>query len=355
MTAVSATDSGGLGDMIADSADRLFLAFGARANIAVRKGLDSRLVDDAAWAEIAQAGFPLAMLDEDAGGVGAEHAFTILRLAAKHAFISPLADTMGANWILAQAGMSPAMGAAAFTETVFDLRRIGADWRVSGVARAVAWARGGALIALGEHNDRRYIIRLDPAKVSAGSSLADEPRDTLVFDMALDATCVSAAPAGLDPFAIRKLGAALRTAQMAGAMSGILEMTVQYARERKQFGRPLGGFQAVQQLLATMATQSAAADVAAALAAEAAEGDFDHLAIASAKIRAGEAAGAVAASGHQLHGAIGFTKEHPLQLLTRRLWAWRDDFGGEAAWSIHLGRALVNTNQPALWPQLTNI
>jgi acyl-CoA dehydrogenase len=341
MTAVSATDSGGLGDMIADSADRLFLAFGARANIAVRKGLDSRLVDDAAWAEIAQAGFPLAMLDEDAGGVGAEHAFTILRLAAKHAFISPLADTMGANWILAQAGMSPAMGAAAFTETVFDLRRIGADWRVSGVARAVAWARGGALIA--------------KAQLSAGSSLADEPRDTLVFDMALDATCVSAAPAGLDPFAIRKLGAALRTAQMAGAMSGILEMTVQYARERKQFGRPLGGFQAVQQLLATMATQSAAADVAAALAAEAAEGDFDHLAIASAKIRAGEAAGAVAASGHQLHGAIGFTKEHPLQLLTRRLWAWRDDFGGEAAWSIHLGRALVNTNQPALWPQLTNI
>ena len=355
--AASDPDTDDLGGLIADSATRLFHRFGARDNPAARKDADSGVVDPAAWAEVAQAGFPLSMLDEEAGGVGAVHAFTILRLAATHAFISPLAETMGANWLLAKAGQAPAEGPATFADTVFDLKRTAAGWHVSGVAPAVAWATGGNLVAFGRHDDRLYVLRLDPtqAQVSRGASLAGDPKDTLRFDTPLDAARVSAAPAGLDPFEVRKLGAALRSAQLAGAMTGVLEMTVQHARERKQFGRSLGAFQAVQQLLAIMATQSAAADVAAEMAAETVGEDLDPLAIAAAKIRTGEAAGIVAAGAHQLHGAIGFTQEHPLQLLTRRLAAWRDDFGGEAVWSIHLGHALMTTNSPALWPQLTDV
>ena len=44
----------------------------------------------------------------------------------------------------------------------------------------------------------------------------------------------------------------------------------------------------------------------------------------------GEAAGIGAAIAHQMHGAIGFTQEHQLHYLTRRLWSWRDEFGNEA-------------------------
>ncbi len=76
-------------------------------------------------------------------------------------------------------------------------------------------------------------------------------------------------------------------------------------------------------------------------------------AAAVAKIRAGEAAGKVSEIAHQVHGAIGFTHEHSLHHLTRRLWSWRDEFGIESDWSVELGRAVAARGPAALWPLLT--
>src|SRR4029077_13419068 len=84
--------------------------------------------------------------------------------------------------------------------------------------------------------------------------------------------------------------------------------------------------------------QYAAAAAAAELAAEAyGNPDFDF-AVATAKARVGEAAGKVAEICHQVHGAIGFTHEHPLHFATRRLWSWRDEFGHETYWQERIGR-----------------
>jgi len=76
-------------------------------------------------------------------------------------------------------------------------------------------------------------------------------------------------------------------------------------------------------------------------------------AIAVAKSRCGEAAGKVAEIAHQVHGAIGFTHEHRLHHLTRRLWSWRDEFGVESDWSIELGRLAAAKGADGLWPLLT--
>jgi acyl-CoA dehydrogenase len=73
---------------------------------------------------------------------------------------------------------------------------------------------------------------------------------------------------------------------------------------------------------------------------------------ASAKIRVGEAAGEGAAIAHQVLGAIGFTKEHVLHRFTRRLWAWRDDFGNESYWAVRLGSMVAKQGADALWPML---
>jgi acyl-CoA dehydrogenase len=54
---------------------------------------------------------------------------------------------------------------------------------------------------------------------------------------------------------------------------------------------------------------------------------------------------------HQMHGAIGFTHEHSLHRLTRRLWAWRDEFGTESWWSLEPGRE-VAAEADALWPRM---
>jgi acyl-CoA dehydrogenase len=73
--------------------------------------------------------------------------------------------------------------------------------------------------------------------------------------------------------------------------------------------------------------------------------------IACAKIRTGEAAGIGARIAHQVHGAIGFTREHPLHRFTTRLWAWRDEFGAEEHWAAVAGEIASGDR---LWQFLTS-
>jgi acyl-CoA dehydrogenase len=149
-------------------------------------------------------------------------------------------------------------------------------------------------------------------------------------------------------------GAAVRLQQMAGALEKILEQSVQYALDRSQFGRPIAKFQAVQHNLATFAGEVAAASAAADAAAEACSGeDIAVGEVAIAKVRAGEAAGTGAAIAHQVHGAMGFTYEHSLHHATRRLWAWREEFGNEAVWARRLGRMVAAHGADGLWPFIT--
>lgn len=310
-----------------------------------------------AWTEVERAGFGFAMLPEDLGGVDPRHALTIVRLSGAHAMALPVSETMGANWLLVRVGLDPANGPLTFAEGDLDLNPNGLGWRISGHLARVPWARTCDVISVGRHEGAAYLVRIDrgAASIVEGSNIAGEPRDDCSLDTTVSGDHVARLPDGFASTALRRLGAALRTAQMAGAMTGAVAMSVAYARDRRQFGRPIAGFQAVQQLLAVMASQAAAAGVASDLAAEAVLNDLEPRAIAVAKARVGEAAGAVAAIAHQVHGAIGFTREHSLHLLTRRLWAWRDEFGGEAEWSIQLGRALISGSGSHLWSTLTAI
>lgn len=151
-------------------------------------------------------------------------------------------------------------------------------------------------------------------------------------------------------------GAMMRAAQIAGALERVLALTVQYAKDRVQFGKSIGAYQAIQQQLAILATQSAAATraVDAAFEAAARGGDI-FLDAAVAKIRAGEAATIATGIAHQVHGAIGFTDEHTLHYFTRRLWTWRTEFGSESYWSKRLGaHALTEFGADGLWPAVTN-
>jgi acyl-CoA dehydrogenase len=79
------------------------------------------------------------------------------------------------------------------------------------------------------------------------------------------------------------------------------------------------------------------------------------LACAAAKVRSGAAVEVVARLAHQVHGAIGFTQEHKLHHLTRRLWSWRDEAGSELAWSRVLGAGVLADGADGLWPALTRV
>ncbi|MGH6816531.1 MAG: acyl-CoA dehydrogenase family protein, partial [Hyphomicrobiaceae bacterium] len=153
------------------------------------------------------------------------------------------------------------------------------------------------------------------------------------------------------------MGAAVRSVQMAGALQALLDLTVRYANERVAFERTIGKFQAVQHNLARLAGECAAAAAASGSAADAiarAEGFDDGVLLetASAKIRVGQAAGEGATIAHQVHGAIGFTREYVLHRFTRRLWTWRDDFGNESRWAVRLGNLVAARGADGLWPML---
>jgi alkylation response protein AidB-like acyl-CoA dehydrogenase len=327
----------------------------------------NRAADDGwmapAWSALEEAGLPLAWVPEALGGSGAGLAdgFAVLREAGRAAVPLPIAETLVAGWMLAQAGIaSPRGPMACGPARAGDRIVLAGDGSLSGRLRAVPFAKGAEHLAvLAERQGGGAVVALMAAcdaRIDDGTSLAGDPLNPVRLDGVRPAA-VADAPPGLDADALMLVGAAVRAIQMAGALEAILDLAVAYANERVAFGRPIGKFQAVQQSLARLAGEVAAAIAAAGSAADAiaTTAAFDESALleaASAKIRVGEAAGEGAAIAHQVLGAIGFTREHVLHRYTRRLWAWRDDFGSESVWAVKLGNLVAAKGADALWPIL---
>ncbi len=347
-----------MSDPLADSAERLFAAHAGKDVI---HAAENGVFPQALWDAVARAGFTAALLPEHAGGVGATaaEAMALLRIAAAHSAPIPLAETMLAGWLLAEAGLPVPQGvltvAPVRVSDVLTLRRTEDGWHLTGTASRIPWARDAAAVAvLAEGPDGPTVALLRPDGFTLarhGRNLAGEPRDTMAVDTALATDAV--APATFGPTQLRAAGAAVRTVQIAGALSRALSLSVQYAQARVQFGRAIGKFQAVQHNLAVLAGQAAAALAAADMATDALAGGLDPLRVGAAKARAGEAASIAAGLAHPAHGAIGFTQEYELHFATRRLWSWRDEFGNEAEWNGVVGRAVLAAGPDGLRPLLT--
>jgi len=316
---------------------------------------------DGLWQAVEENGLTLPLVPESKAGAGGTwgDAHVVVRAAGRHAVPLPLAETIVGSWFLSEAGLEVPSGpltiAPVHRDDTLRLTRAGAGWRLSGTAARVPWGRAAGHVVIVTGVEGRPMVALTArgaGEVTLDQSLAREPRDTLVFDAA---PVVAAAPAGdrVPANAVWLYGALVRSAQMAGGLDYLLRQASQYATERRQFGKPIGSFQAIQQNLAVLAGHTAAAGTAAAHAFRAADRGDPAFEIAAAKVRVGEAAGIGASITHQAHGAIGFTYEHALHFVTRRLWSWRAEFGGEGDWAVELGRSVAERGADALWPHLT--
>ncbi len=344
-------------DLIRDMAEKLF---GAACDRSVLSAAENGAFQTALWQEIADAGLAGALLPESAGGssLAIEDALAALRISASHAAPVPLAETMLAGWL---AGGSLALPegpltiAPASNGSTLSLKKNGAAWRLEGRAKRVPFARDAtAIVVLAEADGKNMVARVDPklAAIEQGRNLAMEPRDDVTFDCDLGGNDVAPAGEGVNAESLRAFGAAMRANQIAGSLSRTLDITLQYANERVQFGKPIGKFQAIQHNLAMLAAHSAAANAAADMAAEAAANGMSLLPIAAAKARCGEAASIGAGIAHQTHGAIGFTREHMLHYFTKRLWSWRDEFGKESDWALIIGRAAAKAGSKNIWSDI---
>jgi acyl-CoA dehydrogenase len=345
----AATDS--VGDMLRETADRLFQA---HCDTAIQRTADQGIWPVALWAAVEDAGLHRALVPEEAGGFGVSvtDALSLLKVAGAHALPLPLAETMLASWLLAGAGLrmpdGPLTAGPVRDGENVVLTAVADGWHISGTLTRIGWARNvDYLVVLTD--SRVALVGKDSWSIGPGENIAREPRDTVHLDgIAIEVAQTRATQADLIG-----VGAAMRTQQIAGALTRLTEMTTQYAMDRVQFGRPIGKFQAIQQNLAVMAGQTAAAVAAADLSAEAVADQVKMLPIAAGKARAGEAAGIAAGIAHQVHGAIGFTFEHNLHFLTRRLWSWRDEFGKDSVWQSLLGRHMVQAGADNLWAEIT--
>jgi alkylation response protein AidB-like acyl-CoA dehydrogenase len=145
----------------------------------------------------------------------------------------------------------------------------------------------------------------------------------------------------------------LRVCQTAGALDGALALAIEYCGQRVQFGRPLSKFQAVQQNIALLACEAAAVNCAALGAAAALDRGDAAFEIAAAKLRANTAIKTGTALAHQVHGAIGFTREYPLNDLTRAMMGWRSEGGNDAYWTARIGRLAIAWGGAGLWEEMT--
>ena len=319
---------------------------------------------EALWDALEESALVRAWIPEALGGPGTSLAdgFAVIRLAGTYAVPAPLAETLLAGWLASEAGLEAPEGPLTVAPVnAASFVRLDGD-ALSGSASAVPFARACKhLVVVFRSGDTRAtgvaIVDRAACTIRPGTSLAGEPGDTVLFEGV--APISRSAPGAADHAErLRRMGATVRAGQMAGALDHCLRQSLRYAADRHQFGRPIAKFQAVQHNLAVLAGEVAAATTSAdaavsAIARHGIRDDRTFLAVAAAKIRGGQAAGAGAAIAHQVHGAMGFTREYSLQHRTRRLWAWRDEFDPETVWAIELGRHVARRGGDALWATVT--
>jgi acyl-CoA dehydrogenase len=313
------------------------------------------------WQALSEAGLPLAWVAEDFGGSGASLAegFGVLGAAGRHAIAVPLAETMLAGWLLAQAKISSPEGEMTVAPaSPRDRMTVNTDGTLSGRARSVPFAKQAkhiAVLASGGSGVSIALVDASKVRIETGLGLGGDDSDIVTFDKVAPIT-IKSAPKGFDQTALMLMGGVVRSLQIAGALESMLDISVRYSNERVAFEKKISKFQAVQHNLAKLAGESAAALAAATSAADTLANntsfndDAVFLEAVAAKIRCSEAAEKGGAIAHQVHGAIGFTIEHILHRYSLRALAWRDDFGSESFWAVELGKRVAARGADELWP-----
>jgi acyl-CoA dehydrogenase len=306
--------------------------------------------DAGLWSRLDELGLVRLTGREENGGSGAGwfEAAELIRASASNGVRIPLVEhDLLAGWLLGVTG-SP-VDAARRTVCVLDNE---------GMASGVPWAAQSDKVVLVWRNGDTYHVadvETSTLDIAPGTNVAGEPRDTVTADT----TVLSGTPvadAVVDQLLLR--GALARGLQTCAALARILDLSITHTTERTQFGRPLAKFQAVQNLVADIAAEVALARAATdAALIEAVRTDWSgpnlEFLVAAARSCAGHATSVVVRNAHQVHGAIGTTREHRLHEFTTPALAWRSEFGSVHYWDEKLTAAALEAGREGLWALVT--
>ncbi|BCN37064.1 acyl-CoA dehydrogenase [Alicycliphilus denitrificans] len=320
------------------------------------------------WSTMANAGMTKILCREEHGGIEASwlDALPLFFQVGYTQAPVPLAQAVVGQYFASRYGLDlpgeSVFSLAAGLQThglSVALNTAGEPTTLTGQIKAVKWARHAHWL-LAELNDRLVLVDIKGTGVHIehGVDAASLPADTLVLQHAPVARALPVLIEDL-PKPLQVTYAAVTAVQLTGALEYALDLAVQYAKDRVQFGKPIGKNQAIQQQLAALAGEVACSYAAATTALRdlpaisqnhAPQAEFSA---AVAKVTASDAVKAGASIAHQVHGAIGFTYEYPLNFATRRLWAWRAEAGSSTEWAEWLGQAFVRGGSEQFWSHLT--
>lgn len=279
---------------------------------------------DTLWGELVALGLPALCVPEAQGGLGLNALdFVLIAQEAGYAGLpEPLLDT-------ALVGV-PLL--AELDDAHAALRGDCLAAVAEGRARLAVGLPGEALVAdahvadllLLAHGDEVHALRRDAVQLTRNESV-DPSRQLFRVDWAPSAaSCLASGEAGRALWAGAFERAALGTAaQLLGLAKRMVDLAVDYTFERKQFGKPVGSFQAVKHLMANAAVQIEFAKGPLYHAAYAVAHDLDKapVLVSHAKLACAEAALLAAKNAIQAHGAMGYTWEVDLHLFMKRAWA----------------------------------
>jgi alkylation response protein AidB-like acyl-CoA dehydrogenase len=305
----------------------------------VREHAESARMDGELWRELCELGWPGIAVSEEYGGQGLgriELSILCEELGRSLAPVPFLGNVMAATVI--EHSASPAarerwLAGLASGETIGAL-----GVAVDGTAELVVGGAEAQVIVLVEDDGTGRVLAAEEAEVSAIASI----------DPTRSAARVSASSGGEElsgdvaPGVDRALVAI--SSELVGVCDRALEMTLAYVKERKQFGVPVGAYQAVSHRCAQMLLDTEKARSTAAFAAWTADADPERLAEAAAmaKAAASDAAREVTASAIQAHGGIGFTWEADVHWLYKRAQLDAVLLGGAGSQRARLARILAD-------------
>jgi len=304
------------------------------------------------WNEIIENGLNLVLVPEALGGVGGSwfDAGILFKAIGKYQAPIPLAENIVAGHLLGLGGIPlPDDSIVTILDGEFSIK----DNKLSGISKRTPFgssATHGVALINDKSSSKVILLSIPKDSISDDKNLALESRSNIDF---MDVEILSSSEILFSSDYILKIGALMRSCQIAGGLEFLLDQSVKYANDRIQFGRPIAKFQAIQQELAVLATHVAASGVAADYASSSMDDGCEDLAIASAKSRVDDAVSIGASIAHQVHGAIGFTYEHGLHFATRRLWSWRAEYGSGSYWAKSIGQKAVASGSKNFWPSIT--
>ena len=298
---------------------------------------------DALWAQLVELGLPALSVPEEHGGLGL-NALDFVLIAQECGYAGlpePLVDSVLVG--------APLL--AALDDRQADLKDQWLPRLAAGAARLAVGEPGHALVAdahvadllLLPHGDEVHAVPRAAVALTANPSLDPSRRLFRVDWTPGAATCVAAGEQGRALWAASLSRGSLGTAaQLLGLAMRMLDLAVDYSFERKQFGKPVGSFQAVKHLMANVAVQIEFAKpplYRAAYAVAYGQAERDVL-VAHARLACGEAALLAAKHAIQVHGAMGYTWEMDLQIFMKRAWALDKAWGGRGADKTRIREAL---------------